>query len=87
MTLFQEMSRNEATPNTVTYTILIGGMSLTRRLVDAQNLFKEMRIHGLVPNEMTYSALLDGLCKNGHIYEAFGIVREMQGSNQGGVVE
>ncbi|KAL4293201.1 hypothetical protein AHAS_Ahas18G0104400 [Arachis hypogaea] len=60
-------------PNITTYTILMNGYYLNKKVYEARNLF-DMNI---VPNIVTYNSLVDGLCKAGRILSTWEIVNEM----------
>lgn len=77
--IFQK-TRDRFTPDSKTYSILLGGWGKEPNLPKAREVFREMVDAGCEPDVVTYSTMVDILCKAGRVDEALGVVRSMDQS-------
>lgn len=62
-----KMKIHSLTPNSVTYSLLLGGLLRNYRLADATGLIYTLERSGLNLDIDTYNCVLDGLCKAGEL--------------------
>ncbi|XP_031283974.1 pentatricopeptide repeat-containing protein At1g64100-like [Pistacia vera] len=74
-------------PNTVTFTCLIKGLCVERKIMESIELFKRMVAVGCRANVSTCNTLIGGLCKTGNISVAIKLLEEMvNGNKESGVI-
>ncbi|XP_051150097.1 pentatricopeptide repeat-containing protein At1g77360, mitochondrial [Andrographis paniculata] len=70
--------KNQFSPDSKTYSILLGGWGRAPNLPKARETFNDMVDSGCNPDIVTYGTLVDILCKAGRTNEALDVVKEME---------
>ncbi|KAJ6674101.1 hypothetical protein OIU85_013042 [Salix viminalis] len=71
------MHAQGSSPDLITYSILLDGISKQGYIDQALELFREMQNSHLKPNLMIYNILIDAMCKSGKLEDARGLFSEL----------
>ncbi|XP_010258668.1 PREDICTED: pentatricopeptide repeat-containing protein At1g63400-like isoform X2 [Nelumbo nucifera] len=75
--VLKKMSEHGCSPDVITYSTLITGLSRAGRHQDAYAVLDRMLANNVLPNVYTYTPLLQGLCKKGEIQNAKDLIETM----------